>query len=73
MQQGLFDQSPVIDFSVDPYAGKRESARRLALEFVIEEREGFELVLGLGSEKAARKALVQRWYRNEVELRDEAA
>lgn len=73
MQRGLFDQPPEIDFSIDPYADKRDSGRRLASEFTIDEREGFELVLGYGSERAARRALVQRWYRNEVALRHEAA
>lgn len=73
MQQGLFDQPPEIDYDVDPYAAKREAGRRLADEFAIDAAEGFDLVLGYGSERAARRALVQRWYRNEVELRDEAA
>jgi len=73
MQKGLFDISPTIDFNVDPYAAKREAGCRLAGEFLIEDREGFELVLGFGSEDGARRVLVQRWYRGEVELRPQAA
>lgn len=73
MQPGLFDQPPEIDFTRDPYAAKRESGRRLAQEFVIDEAQGFDLILAYGSETAARNALIQRWYRDEVERRDEAA
>ena len=73
VQQGLFDKPLEIDFDVDPYAEKREAGRRLALEFVIDESEGFDLILTYGSEAAARRALTQRWYRDEVELRNEAA
>lgn len=72
MQRDLFDQPPEIDFTVDPYAPKREAGRRLAEEFAIEAEEGFDFVLGFGSEVAARRALIQRWYRGEVELRDAA-
>lgn len=73
MQQGLFDQPTEIDFTKDPYAEKRESGRRLAQEFVIDEAQGFDLMLTYGSETAARNALIQRWYRDEVGRRDEAA
>lgn len=73
MQQGLFDQPTEIDFTKDPYAEKRESGRRLTLEFVIDEAQGFDLILAYGSETAARNALIQRWYRDEVERRDNAA
>lgn len=72
-QQGLFDQPAEIDFTREPYAEKRESGRRLAQEFVINEAQGFDLMLAYGSEAAARRALIQRWYRDEVKLRDEAA
>ncbi|MCP9484263.1 MAG: hypothetical protein MSC30_00185 [Gaiellaceae bacterium MAG52_C11] len=73
MQQGLFDQPPEIDLTRDPYAEKREFGRRLAEEFVIDEEQGFDFILAYGSETAARNALIQRWYRDEVERRDEAA
>lgn len=73
MQQGLFDQPAEVDFSKDPYAEKRESGRRLAQEFAIDDAKGFDLMLAYGSERAARKALIQRWYRDEVERRDDAA
>lgn len=71
MQTGLFDQSP--DFDRDPYREKRSASRRLAQEFRIGEEEAFRLLLGYGSESAAHKALLQRWWRGEVELREEAA
>jgi hypothetical protein len=73
MQQGLFDQPAEVDFTRDPYLEKREAGRRLAKAFVIDDSQGFDLMLAYGSEAAAREALIQRWYRDEVELRDEAA
>ncbi|MBA2463241.1 MAG: hypothetical protein H0V45_16005 [Actinobacteria bacterium] len=73
MQQGLFDQPAEVDFTRDPYAEKRESGRRLAQEFAIDDEQGFDLMLSYGSERAARNALIQRWYRDEVERRDDAA
>lgn len=73
MQQGLFDQPVEIDLDLDPYAEKREAGRRLAAEFTIDEHEGFDLILGYGSEEAARRALTQRWWRGEVEARAAAA
>lgn len=72
MQHGLFDQPPEVDLSVDPYSEKREAGHRLAAEFAIDAEEGFDLILGYGSEVAARRALIQRWYRGQVELRDAA-
>ncbi len=73
MQPGLFDQPVEVDFTKDPYAAKRQAGCRLTREFVIDEAQGFDLMLAYGSEVAARNALIQRWYRDEVELRDEAA
>lgn len=73
VQQDLFDQPPEVDLDADPYADTRAAGRRLAAEFVIDEDEGFDLVLAFGSEECARRALVQRWYRDEVRLRSEAA
>ena len=73
MQQRLLDGQVDIDFSVDPYADKRAAGRRLAKEFTVEEHEAFDLVLGFGSEDAARQALAQRWWRGEVEPREHAA
>lgn len=73
MQTGLFDPSPEVDLDRDPYREKRSAARQLAAEFRIGEDEAFGLVLGFGSESAARRALLQRWWRGEVELREEAA
>jgi hypothetical protein len=73
VQTRLFDQSPEVDFGHDPYRDKRSAGRQLAAEFRIGEDEAFGLVLGFGSESAARRALLQRWWRGEVELRDEAA
>jgi hypothetical protein len=73
VQTRLFDQSPETDLGHDPYGEKRSAGRRLATEFQVDEDEAFGLVLGFGSESAARKALLQRWWRGEVELRKEAA
>lgn len=73
MQADLFDQPHEVDLDEDPYAETREAARRLASEFVIDEDEGLDLVLAFGSEARARRALVDRWYRDEVKLRSEAA
>ena len=73
VQTRLFDQSPEIDLDRDPYREKRSAGQQLATEFRIGEDEAFGLVLGFGSESAARKALLQRWWRGEVELREEAA
>ena len=73
MQPQLFDQSAEVDFDLDPYREKRLASRNLAAEFQVDENEAFSLVLGYGSESAARKALLQRWWRGEVELRAEAA
>jgi hypothetical protein len=73
MQTKLFDQSPELDLDRDPYLEKRSASHHLAAEFRIGEDEAFGLVLGYGSESAARKALLQRWWRGEVELREEAA
>jgi hypothetical protein len=73
MQTRLFDQPPELDLDRDPYREKRSASNHLAAEFRIGEDEAFGLVLGYGSESAARKALLQRWWRGEVELREEAA
>jgi len=73
VQQNLFHGPAEVDMSVDSYAPHREAARRLMGEFVIDECEAFDLVLAYGSETAVRKALVQRWYRDEIELHEEAA
>jgi hypothetical protein len=73
VQTRLFDQAPEVDLDLDPYRDKRFASQHLAAEFHIDEDEAFGLVLGYGSESAARKALLQRWWRGEVELRDEAA
>lgn len=74
MQPRLFDhEAAAVDVTVDPYERKRAAGRRLAAQFGVEECEGFDLVLGYGSEEAARKALVQRWWRGEIDLHDEAA
>jgi hypothetical protein len=73
VQQPLFDRVVEFDLDRDPYHEKRAAGQRLAAEFEIDESQGFDLVLGYGSESAARRALVQRWWRKEVELREEAA
>jgi hypothetical protein len=73
MQPKLFDQAPEVDLDLDPYREKRFASRRLSGEFRIDEADAFDLVLGYGSEAAARRGLLQRWWRGEVELRDEAA
>lgn len=74
MQPQLFDQQPDRDTpAADPYENKRAAGRRLAAEFAVDESEAFDLVLGYGSERAAQEALTQRWWRGEIELRDEAA
>ncbi len=75
MHPRLFDQAPEVevDLDLDPYREKRIASRRLAAEFRIDEAAAFDLVLGYGSESAARRALLQRWWRGEVELREEAA
>jgi hypothetical protein len=72
VQQGLFDQPVEIDYGRDPYVEERMAARTLAGEFAIGEREAFDIVLCHGSEEAARRALLQRWWRGEVELREVA-
>jgi len=69
MQRGLFDAELDIDYERDPYESVRAAGHRLATEFVIGDREAFDLVLGYGSEDAARRALVQRWWRGEVQPR----
>lgn len=73
MQSRLFDQAPEVDLDLDPYRETRSAGGRLAAEFRIDETDAFGLVLGYGSEAAARRGLLQRWWRGEVELRDEAA
>lgn len=73
MQTRLFDQAAEVDLDRDPYRAKRSESQQLAAEFRIGEDEAYGLVLGYGSESAARKALLQRWWRGEVELREEAA
>jgi hypothetical protein len=73
VQSRLFDETPEVDLDLDPYRTKRLAARRLAATFQVDEGEAFGLVLGYGSESAARRALHQRWWRGEVELREEAA
>ena len=72
MQQGLFDQPVEIDYERDPYLGEREAARTLTREFDVDEQEAFDLVLCHGSEEAARRALLQGWWRGEVKLREAA-
>jgi hypothetical protein len=73
MQIRLFDQSSEVNLDRDPYSAKRSESQQLAAEFRIAEDEAYGLVLGYGSKSAARKALLQRWWRGEVELREEAA
>lgn len=73
VQPRLFDEQAEVDRAADPYAEKRAAGRRLAVEFGVEASEAFDLVIGYGSEQAARKAFIQRWWRGEVELREEAA
>ena len=72
MQENLFSAPVEVDFDADPYEEKRVAAGRLATEFLVGQDEAFDLVLGFGSEAAARGALMQRWWRGEVELRSAA-
>lgn len=54
---------------MDPYRQKREEAAELAAEFEVDEDRAFHLILGFGSRNAARKHLIQEWWRGNVELR----
>lgn len=67
VQQDLFTQAIEVDLAADPYAEARASARRLAADYRIAEDEAFDLVLGHGSEVAARRALDQRWWLSDDE------
>lgn len=73
VQRQLFDQHVEVALDVDPYDELREAGRRLSTEYAIEESEAFDMILGFGSEAAARRALRQRWWLGQVELRAEAA
>ena len=67
MQLGLFHEEVEVDLSHDPYGGAREKSRILAVEFDISENHALDLFLGYGSEAAARQALIQQWWRGDVE------
>jgi len=54
----------------DPYQDVRAAAHRLTVEYAIDEGEAFDLILAFGSEAGARRALQQRWWLGEVELRE---
>jgi hypothetical protein len=73
VQQGLFDQPIEFDPEADPYVAVRSASTRLAAEYAISEDEAFDMILGYGSEAAARRTLRQRWWLGHVELREAKA
>lgn len=73
MQQRLFDHEIRFALDEDPYEEVQVAGQRLASEYAIDESEGFDMILAYGSEAAARRALRQRWWLGEVELRSARA
>lgn len=76
MQERLFeerltDAEEAVSGDDDPYGEIRGAAQRLIVEYAIDESEAFDLILAFGSEAGARRALRQRWWLGEVELREE--
>jgi hypothetical protein len=76
VQQPLFPDhlgsaDTVLEDGYDPYEELREAARRLTLEYAIDEEEAFQAILAFGSESGARRILRQRWWMGEVEMREE--
>jgi hypothetical protein len=57
----------------DPYHEQRIASQNLTREFEIDEDEALTLVLRLGSEVAARRSLVERWWQGEIVMRRKAA
>ena len=69
MQDRLFDRldtDPEYDEDFDPYEEVRDAGKRLAAEFDAVLERATDMVLSVGSEAAARKALVQRWLLGEA-------
>lgn len=60
MQDSLFNTWQVVSVESDPYEEIRAAASPLAVEFGIGEAEAIDVILGYGSEDAARRALRQR-------------
>lgn len=75
MQERLFhdhlERSPVIDDAYDPYDELRVVARRLTVDYAIDEDEALRAILAFGSESGARRILRQRWWMGEVEMRED--
>ncbi|MFN8159804.1 MAG: hypothetical protein U0R52_02000 [Solirubrobacterales bacterium] len=63
MQERLFkNQQAEIDDSHDPYEELRQKATALADEYDVDADHVLDLILSRGSERAARRALEQRWW-----------
>lgn len=74
MQSSLFDQNNAeVDVDRDPYADVHEAAARIVSEYAVDHGEAFDTVLAFGSEDAALRALRQRWWNGQVELREREA
>lgn len=70
VQRSLFDRTPIVDRSRDPYAHAKAAGKRLAERFGVSEASAVDAVLVFGSEEAAAKELHKLWLLGEL---DEAA
>jgi hypothetical protein len=63
MQERLFnDHRAEIDDDHDPYEDWRRQAAAIAGEYDVSAEEALDLILSRGSDRAARRALDQRWW-----------
>lgn len=70
VQRSLFDRTPIVDRSQDPYAYAKAAGKRLAERFQVSEADAVDAVIVYGSEEAAAKELHKLWLLGEL---DEAA